>query len=479
MSETSRPWQGTSPGDAGPYSSQNWNQLYEFVLGWGTSRANVGPMLSSGTQPNDGLKVQAKSVPTTSIDVLAGSALVQGIGYISTATVSFVIAANGSGNPRIDTVVLRADYALQTVRLAVLQGTPAGSPVSPSLTQSANVLWEIPLADIAASNGFATITNANTTPRHEWANAAAGVYLDNVLNNSGGALTTGDIVVWDTTTDRAVTTTTTNDDILLAGAWVGSTPNGSYGRVVTNGIGLVNGGAAITRGTLLVTSTTPKQAAVPSNLSNIVASIGVALETTTGSGLILTRVNVQKTYIRYGYQPLAAPIGYSVANAYTQNYVIPAVSGTVLIPITLSGPMLLQDVRVLNNDAATARTWRWDLYIDLPNNANALPRIATCSAPETFTPGAASVRTITASGAPVLLPPGNYWLAIQNTHATSSFNLGATNVGGNFTVTTSKTKTTGGTNGATLDIIAATWTASNVTPAVNLRGRAAGDTVAW
>jgi hypothetical protein len=82
-------------------------------------------------------------------------------------------------------------------------------------------------------------------------------------------------------------------------------------------------------------------------------------------------------------------------------------------------------------------------------------------------------------GAPILLPPGNYWLAVQNIHATNTFALAGTNVGGNFTVTVAKAKATGSTNGATLDIIAATWNASNVTPAAMLRGRAAGDTVAW
>jgi hypothetical protein len=478
MSQTSRPWAGTSPGDAGSYSAQQWQQLYQSIVGLGASRPNVGPLLGSGTQPDDGLKVQAQSPATTSVDVLAGSALIQGVAYINTATVPFTIAANSSGNPRIDTVVVRADYALQTVRLAVLQGTPAVTPSTPTLTQSANVMWEIPLADIAVATGFTSIVKANITPRHEWANAAAGVYLDNILNNSGVTLQDGDVVIWDTSTDRAVITTTTADDVLLAGVWRGRTANGSYGRVQVQGVGYVNANAAITRGAILVTSTTAKQAGVPTSFS-VGAELGRALETTVGSGYVLASFNVRRTAIRQGYQSVAAPIGYSVSNAYTGNYILTAVSGTVLIPITLSGPMLLQSVQVLNNDTATQRTWRWDLYADLDNNNNAIQRVATCSAPETFTPSAASVRTIAVSGAPVFLPPGNYYLAIQNTHASNTFNLGATNVGGNFTVTTSKTKTTGSTNGATLDIIAATWTASFVTPAVNLRGRAAGDTIAW
>lgn len=478
MAETSRPWQGTSPGDAGPYSAASWNQLYEYVLGVGAARSNVGLILGSGTQPADALKVQAKSAPTTAIDVLAGSALVQGIGYINTATVSFVIAANASGNPRIDTVVLRADYALQTVRLAVLQGTPAASPSVPALTQSANVLWEIPLADIAVANGFVTITNANITPRAEAANAASVVYLDNVLNNSGVILNDGDVVIWDASADRAVITTTTGDDVLLAGVWRGRTANGGYGRVQQQGIGYVNANAAITRGTILTTSATAKQAgAVPS--FSVGAELGRALETTSGAGFVLTAINVRKVSLRVAYQPFAAPIGFNNANTYASSNVLPVVSGTILLPIVLSGPMLLQSVQILNNDTATQRTWRWDLYADLDNNVNAIPRVATCSAPETFVPVAASVRTIAASGAPVFLPPGSYWLAIQNTHATSTFSIGNQALGGNFSVVTLKTKTTGSTNGATLDIIAATWATGFGATAAMLRGRAAGDTVAW
>jgi hypothetical protein len=478
MTEISRPWQSTTPGDAGPYSAGQWQTLYQNIIGLGASRANVGVFLGSGTQPNDGLKVQAKAIPTTSIDVLAGAALVQGIAYINSATVSFVIAANGSGNPRIDTVVLQADYALQTVRLAVLQGTAAGSPVPPTLTQTANVLWEIPLADIAVANGFATITNANITIRREWVNAPSGVYLDSVLNNSGVTLEDGDVVIWDSTADRAITLTTTAEDKLLAGVWRGRTAAAGYGRVQVRGIGYVNGDAAITRGARLVSSATTSKAGATTGFS-VGADLGLALETTAGASYLLAYINVTRTALIQGYQPVAAPFGYSPGNAYSSSTTLAALSGTILIPITLAGPMLLQAVSILNNDVATQRTWRWDLYADLNNNVNAIPRVATCSAAETFTPGAASMRTIAASGAPVYLPPGAYYLAIQNTHATSTFALGTLVAGGNYLPTTAKTKTTGGANGATLDIIAATWTAVFGAYAANLRGRAAGDTVAW
>lgn len=323
MTETSRPFSGTSPGDSGPYSSTQWQQLYQYIIGLGASRANVGPFLGSGTQPNRALNVQAQSPATTSVDVLPGSALVQGIAYINTATVSFAIAANASGNPRVDTVVVRADYALQTVRLAVSQGTPAATPSPPTLTQSAGILWEIPIADIAVANGFTSIADTNITPRHEYANAANGVYLDNVLNNSGGTLVTGDVVIWDTTTDRAITTTTTFNHPLIAGVWVGRTANGGYGRVQVQGIGLVQVNGTYARGTGLYTSTTAKQAgSQATGVQN--GTLGILLEASTGAAQLKSiALNVQRrknAVARYSQQLTSGTTG--TAYAINDNTVV-------------------------------------------------------------------------------------------------------------------------------------------------------------
>lgn len=292
MTETSRPWNGVVMGDAGPYSDAQWQTLYKAIIGFGAGRADNGVFLMSGTTPNDGLKVQAQAGPTSSVDVLLGAALVQGIAYLSSATVAFTPAANASGNPRIDTIILRADYALQTVRLALLQGTPAASPVAATLTQSAGIMWEIPLADILLASGFTTIAQSLISPRRFFVNAPPAIYLDAVLNNSGATLNEGQVVIWDTTADRAVTTTTVRDSKRVAGVWVGQTANGSSGRVLRLGIGYVKADAAITRGDLLTTGTTAGSATKPgTNEAALNGVIGRALETTSGAGLVLTMVN--------------------------------------------------------------------------------------------------------------------------------------------------------------------------------------------
>jgi hypothetical protein len=290
MTQDSKPWNGVTVGDAGPYTDQHWHELYRYIIGLGGNRDNVGVFLGSGSQPNDGLRVVQQGPAAAAVNVLEGAALVHGIAYFSDAIESFPVAVNASGNPRVDTIILQADYALQEARLDILTGTPAASPVPPSLTQNAGVLWEIPIADIAVSSGFTTIVQANITPRHEYVNAPPGVYLDHVLNNAGSALQDGQVVVWDNTSFQAVTITTTLDDKALAGVVRGRIENGAYGRIQTQGLGYVNANAAVTVGNILVSSATARLAAISAGANNCI--IGRALETTSGAGFVLCNIAV-------------------------------------------------------------------------------------------------------------------------------------------------------------------------------------------
>lgn len=249
MAEISYPWQGITIGDAGPYSSGQWQTKQAVGGGLAGHRPGAGYLLGSGDAGLYGLRVLQSSPTAATVRVFPGSALVQGIYYRLTAAMNLAIAANSSGNPRIDLVVLRVDYAAQTVRLAVKTGTPAASPVRPNLTQSAGVTWEIALADVAVASGFVVINAADVTFIGEPANGPPAVILDDILNNSGGELKTGDVVVWDTGTNLAVTVST---DIYkgagrVAGVWQGLNANGTRGKVMVKGISfvLVNGAVAV------------------------------------------------------------------------------------------------------------------------------------------------------------------------------------------------------------------------------------------
>lgn len=189
--ESSWPWDGTTEGDAvdAPYDEQAWGDLERLGFGSG---GNVG-VLSNPYDLNRLAVTERGAGANMSVDVDTGAALVYGKWYKNTATVNLTIAANASGNPRIDRVVVcmnRQSTAYtgvtpnidpKTARLAVLQGTPAGSPSPPALTQNAGTVYMVPLAQVYVANGAASITNSNITDEREFAADGSLVLLREVV----------------------------------------------------------------------------------------------------------------------------------------------------------------------------------------------------------------------------------------------------------------------------------------------------------
>lgn len=169
MTEFGLPFDGVSLGDAvnAPYSAAEWAHQWALRHGIGSAFPNYGVFRGTGSGSYEALTVVATNPVSTNVEIQIGAALVYGRLYENTAVVTKAIGANASGNPRIDTVILRVDFVAQTVRLVVLQGTPAASPVRPTLTQDASY-WEIPLADIAVANGFATLAQSTITDRRRF-----------------------------------------------------------------------------------------------------------------------------------------------------------------------------------------------------------------------------------------------------------------------------------------------------------------------
>lgn len=169
MTQQSQPWEGKLIGDAtlAEYSALEWVSYWNKLHGVGSVYPNYGILKGTGGGTYEPLAVLATNPASVNVEVQVGSALVNGRLYQTDAVISLPIAANASGNARIDTIILRTDFVLQTIRAAVLQGTPAASPVRPTLTQNAT-FWEIPLADVAVANGFATIAQNDITQRRRY-----------------------------------------------------------------------------------------------------------------------------------------------------------------------------------------------------------------------------------------------------------------------------------------------------------------------
>lgn len=102
------------------------------------------------------------------VKVAAGQAFVRGVTYINDATKTATIAAGGA-NPRIDAVVLRLVYgSVNTISIQVVQGTPAATPVPPTVTVSDTSTTEFLLAHVNVPANAATITAGNVTDMRQF-----------------------------------------------------------------------------------------------------------------------------------------------------------------------------------------------------------------------------------------------------------------------------------------------------------------------
>jgi plastocyanin len=93
------------------------------------------------------------------LNVSSGLAFLRGFMVQSTATEVVTIPAAGT-SVRVDRVILRLDPSLNSIVLAVKQGT-AGSTTPPALTQTDTAVYELPLAQVTVNASVTSITLAD------------------------------------------------------------------------------------------------------------------------------------------------------------------------------------------------------------------------------------------------------------------------------------------------------------------------------
>jgi hypothetical protein len=96
------------------------------------------------------------------VKVPAGFAIVRGHAYLSTATENLTVTTSAA-NPRIDFVVLELNPTANTITLKMVNGTPASSPVPPTLTQTTDAIYQMPLAQVLVPGSATTISAGNVT----------------------------------------------------------------------------------------------------------------------------------------------------------------------------------------------------------------------------------------------------------------------------------------------------------------------------
>lgn len=173
-----------------------------------------------------------------------------------------------------------------------------------------------------------------------------------------------------------------------------------------------------------------------------------------------------------GFKPYAYPEGAGPGATVATAISLVAAGGSLVVPIVIDAPMILESITYRDNSVATARG-PVEIAIFAPETGaagtNVLNKIdsGTIAA---FTPTVASNRTATL-GAPQYLSPGVYWVAIKNNNAATAL-APAGVAAGTMALNVAQTKTfTTAAYGSTLDLTAATWVKITTVPGIVLNGR--------
>lgn len=164
MTEISRPWAGTTVGDAGPYSAGNWWDAWQSMMGGSGALAGAG---SKGVLFGVPGQLRVSYVAANTLHVEAGAAMVDGLFYRNDAVFSATVSSATAGNVRDDRLVIRKYFSglIQTARIALVAGSEAASPgpgTPPALTQdtSRQTYWDLPLARVSITDaGIITVTD--------------------------------------------------------------------------------------------------------------------------------------------------------------------------------------------------------------------------------------------------------------------------------------------------------------------------------
>ena len=148
MTEASKYWAGSSTGDCGPYTDDDFSDIWRKYF--------TNDRTTQGVLGNYENELAITNPAGVTIRQATGAAIVDGKFYESTANVDHTVTVPGSGS-NYYRVVLRKDFTAQTVR-SVLLGPNVAAP--DAVTQSDGTTWEISLATVEITSGsVVTVTD--------------------------------------------------------------------------------------------------------------------------------------------------------------------------------------------------------------------------------------------------------------------------------------------------------------------------------
>lgn len=152
MTERSKPWNSTTVGDAteAPYDAPTeWAEFIATLINKSDEPQTVPPALWRSVFMSQ-LNQLAVTGTASPVSIDTGRALVNGTWYYNDVAVTVVIPTPAALT-RIDRIVLRKDWALQTVRVTRIAGTEGGA--APDAVQTAGVTWDAVLANVSITTG--------------------------------------------------------------------------------------------------------------------------------------------------------------------------------------------------------------------------------------------------------------------------------------------------------------------------------------
>lgn len=152
------------PFDSTVTQDGNGNPIYSRAYSADVLARILTKYFRNGVFTGVSTSMQVVAATGMSVTVKAGDALINGHHYYAETDTAMNVDAADASLPRIDTVVLRLNLAVNVLSIALYinKGTAASSPSAPALTRIAGI-WEVGLADLLIPAASTSIPQSRIT----------------------------------------------------------------------------------------------------------------------------------------------------------------------------------------------------------------------------------------------------------------------------------------------------------------------------
>jgi hypothetical protein len=141
---------------SGFFNSSDGDRIYDAA----DFAAYFGSLVSNGVFYMTATNLQVSPSIGLAVIVAEGSAWINGYRYENTDVLNMPLTTANGSNPRIDRIVVRLSQISRSIQIAVVDGTPAATPVAPALTRTSDV-YELCLADVLVPTAATSIVTNN------------------------------------------------------------------------------------------------------------------------------------------------------------------------------------------------------------------------------------------------------------------------------------------------------------------------------